>query len=492
MREKVLLVYPRHTEGFQVQPWMEVPQGLLHVAAPLLPAGFEVRILDQRFEPNWHSLLQEELELGLICVGVSAATGPQLHHALEISKAVKSIRNTPLVWGGVHPSILPEQTLHEREIDIVVMGEGEQTFLELVQTLENQSPLSAVKGICYKEQGKIIHNGPRPFIDLNDLPPLPFHLVDPRRYLMRVFGVERLSFSTSRGCPRDCAFCVNTVFNRRQWRAMKPDLAVTRMKDFIGSYGMKGLVITDSNFFVDMDRSREIFRRMIEEKLKISLTRVHICFDELSRLNEDDFRLLEKAGCKCLSIGVESGSERIRSQLHKPIDIAKLLEINRKIKQYPIVPLYFFMMGFPGETLEDLEQTVLLFRQLLAENPNALKSINIFTPYPGTELFETAVQNGLQMPQALDEWARFNYRNLPQEYPWLSKKMRQTIQMLDFCSFFVGSRGYTNPFKKTHPLAVALATLYAPLARMRVEKLFSKFPVEIKLAKMLGLFARQG
>ena len=177
--------------------------------------------------------------------------------------------------------------------------------------------------------------------------------------------------------------------------------------------------------------------------------------------------------------------------LRKPIDLVKLLEINREISRYPIVPLYFFMMGFPGETLEDLEQTVLLFRRLLAENPNAAKSINICTPYPGTEIFEIAVQNGLQVPRNLDEWANFSYRNLPQNYPWLSKEMRQTIQMLDFCSFFVGSKGYANPFKKTHPLVVALAKIYTPFGRKRVEKLFSRFPIEIKLAKMLRLYARQ-
>jgi anaerobic magnesium-protoporphyrin IX monomethyl ester cyclase len=491
MRKKVVLVYPRHTGGFHVQPWMEIPQGLLHVAAPLLPAGYDVRILDQRFEPNWRSLLHEELKRGLICVGISASTGPQLHHALEVSRVAKAVSNAPVVWGGVHPSILPEQTLQEAEIDIAVEGEGEQTFLELVQALENQGPLSAVKGIWYKQQGRIVHTGIRPFIDLNDLPALPFHLVNPLRYRMKVFGVERLSFSTSRGCPRNCAFCVNSVFNRRKWRAMKPDLVVDRMKEFVKAYGVKGLVITDSNFFVDLERSREILRRMIEEDLNLSLTRIHICFDALSKLGKDDFLLLEKAGCKCLSIGVESGSERIRTLLRKPIDTVKLLEINRNIRQYPIVPLYFFMMGFPGETEEELGQTVSLFQRLVTENPNAAKSINICTPYPGTELFEMAVQRGLRVPHSTEEWARFNYRNLPKNYPWLTKKMRQTIQMLDFCSFFIGAKAYSHPFKKTHPLAVALAKLYAPLARKRVEKSFSLFPLEIKLAKMLGLYARQ-
>lgn len=272
---------------------------------------------------------------------------------------------------------------------------------------------------------------------------------------------------------------------------MRPDLVVTRMKDFVKAYGVKGLVITDSNFFVDMDRSREILRRMIEEDLNISLTRIHICFDALSKLEKGDFLMLEKAGCKCLSIGVESGSERIRTMLHKPIDTVKLLEINRNIRRCPIVPLYFFMMGFPGETEEDLEQTVSLFQRLVTENPNAAKSMNICTPYPGTKLFEMAVQRGLRVPHRTGEWAIFNYRNLPRNYPWLTKKMRQTIQMLDFCSSFIGSRAYSHPFKKTHPMAVALATLYAPLARKRVEKSFFQFPLEIKLARMLGLYARQ-
>jgi len=488
---RVLLIYPRHTKGWQAQPWIDMPMGLLCIATPVHFAGYDVRIIDQRLEPRWRAILQEELDRNPVCIGISSTTGPQLQYALEISRIAKENGNAPVVWGGVHPSILPEQTLENRHIDIVVQGEGEETFLELVKALDTKDSPSTVKGIWYKDNGRIRHTGDRQFIDLDKQPPLAYHLIEPRKYIRRVFGVERLSFITSRGCPEECTFCFNSVFDRRRWRSMDADIAVQRMKDFVNRYNVKGVFIIDSNFFVNMDWGRRVLEAIIREDMNIVITRIHISFNTLRKMNDDDFALLQRAGCKCISIGIESGSERIRKLLKKQIDVPRLIEINRNLKKFSIMPLYFFMIGFPTETKEDLAETVSLFRTLVKENPRASKSVNIYTPFPGTELYALAVKCGLDVPQRTEDWVRFNYRNFTRNAPWASKDMRKLIEVLDFCSFFADERSYVQPFKETNKLVVLLSQLYAPLARKRVEKLLYKFSIEVKLAKLLGLYAKQ-
>ena len=490
-QRSVVLVFPRNVTGWQAQPWCDLPLGLLTVATPLHQAGYRVRIIDQRVSPDWQALLEAELERSPLCVGLSSMTGPQLHHALEVSRLVKRRDRIPVVWGGVHPSLLPEQTLENEYVDYVVQGEGEEAFLELVQALEQGRPPVDVPGVWHKRNGAPAFGGPRPFVDLNAQPELAYDLVDVPKYTRTVFGVKRLSFASSRGCTYPCAFCYNTVFHQRRWRALDAGIAVRQIKNLVNRYSVRGLFLTDANFFLDLDRARTILEDAQREIPGLVFSRLHIRFDSLVRLTDSDFALLERAGCKCLAVGIESGSERIRNLLRKPIDEARLREVNRAMRRYAIVPLYFFMMGFPTETVEELRQTCRLFTTLVQDNPRAAKSVNIYSPYPGTELMELARANGLEPPHSIKDWVSFSYRSLGSGGPWIPERNRRIIEMLDFCAFFVGETSYRRPFKQTHPLVVLLARLYAPVARKRVEAFYTGFPLEIRLARRLGLFAKQ-
>jgi radical SAM superfamily enzyme YgiQ (UPF0313 family) len=491
MSKRVLLVYPQIIKGWQAQPRVAIPMSLLCIATAVINAGYDLKIVDQRIEPRWRSILKEELRKDPICVGVSSMTGPQLRYALEISKIAKEYGNAPVVWGGIHPSLLPEQTLRNENIDIVVQGEGDETFLELVQALEGKRPLSAVKGIWYKENGQMKSTGIRPFVDLNKQPPLPYHLIEPKNYTRTMFGVEHLNFFTSRGCPHQCTFCVNAAFDKKRWRPMDPDLVVQRIKDFVKTYHVKGLVFNDSNFLSDLHRGRLILQGIIRENLNVLISKINIDIHTILKIEEEDFALLQKAGCRRLPVAVESGSEKIQTLLKKPVDIQRLLEVNRNLKKFDMVPVYLFMIGFPTETKEDLNESVSLAFRLLDENPKADTSFNIYTPFPGTELFDITVKNGLHAPERIEDWVSFNYRNLTQGAPWVSEEMRRIVEMLDFCIFFIGKRPFLEPYEKTSPLVSLLCNLYAPLARRRVKHFWGHFPVEIKLAKLFGLYAKQ-
>jgi radical SAM superfamily enzyme YgiQ (UPF0313 family) len=484
----VILIHPRAGRRWTAQPWCDLPLELICVGSPLARKGYRVQIIDQRVESDWRERLRSALAENPICVGVTSTTGPQLAQALDVSKWVKQQKDVPIVWGGTHATLLPEQTLQRPEIDYVVQGEGERTFEELVAELERGRVARDVRGLWWKERGSAVNGGERPFIDLNDEPFLDYDLVDVQRYKRTVFGVERMSFSTSRGCCFPCAFCYSTAVHRRQWRALRADLAVEQMKEFTQRYGVRGLFLTDANFFLDLDRARGILEKVVRQNLGLIFTRLHIRFDALRRLSDDDLALIEKAGCKCLAIGVESGSERVRRLLHKPLDEGELLDVNRRCKRFAIMPLYFFMIGFPTETREELKATVNLFTRLLEENPRASKSVNVYAPFPGTEMFDLAVAEGLKRPLRMEEWFSFSYRQLGAGGSWLPAPVRKTVEMLDFCSFFVDEHSYIRPYKKTNWLASAAARLYAPIARKRVSSLFYRLPLEIAAAKSLGFY----
>jgi radical SAM superfamily enzyme YgiQ (UPF0313 family) len=465
-----------------------LPLELICVGSPLARKGYRVRIIDQRVQADWRERLLSALAERPVCVGVTSTTGPQLRQALEVSQWVKQHRDVPVVWGGIHATLLPEQTLERPEIDYVVQGEGERTFEELVAELECGRAARNVPGVWWKEQGRAISGGRRPFIDLNEEPFLEYDLVDMQKHKRTVFGAETLSFSTSRGCCFPCAFCYSTVVHRRQWRALGADLAVEQMKEFARRYGVRGLFLTDPNFFLDLDRARAILEKLVREKLNLVFPRLLARLDTVCRLSDDDLALIERAGCKCLAIGVESGSERIRALLHKPVDVGELMDINRRFMRSSIVPMYYFMIGFPTETLEELKATVKLFTRLVTENPRAWKSANIYVPYPGTELYDLAVAEGLRPPSRLEEWFSFNFRQLAAGGGWLPEPLGQTVQMLDFCSNFIGDRGGAKLFKKTNWWVSAAAWAYAPIGRMRVRNMFNRMPLEIVAAKRLGLY----
>jgi anaerobic magnesium-protoporphyrin IX monomethyl ester cyclase len=484
----VVLVHPCATTRAGVQPWCDLPLELICVGSPLVRAGYRVRIIDQRVEPDWRAALRAELARQPVCVGVTSTTGPQLRHALDVSQFVKAHSRVPVVWGGIHATLLPEQTLDRPEIDFVVQGEGERTFEELVTALDRSVPVGDLAGLWRKDGGRVCHGPPRPFVDMNEEPCLEYDLVDVAKYTRTVFGVKRLSFSTSRGCSFPCAFCYSTVVHRRHFRALRAEVALDQLSAFTERYGVRGIFPTDANFFLDLDRARAILEGVVRRKLNIEFTRLHIRFDTLRQLSDEDLALCERAGVRCLALGVESGSARIRALLHKPIDEAALHEVNRRFGRSSIMPLYFFMAGFPTETRPDLKATVDLFMRLATDNPRAYVSVNTYAPFPGTELFDLAVAEGLTPPARMEDWFSFSYRNLGDRGAWLSDSMRKTVAMVDFCSFFASARGYVTPFKHTNPLASAAARIYAPLARWRMQHLIHHAPLEIVAARKLGLY----
>lgn len=488
----IILFHPSMRVGKEIHNRISLPLGLLTIATPLDLAGYRVKIIDQGIEGRWKEILFSELKKTPICVGISTKTGPQIRYALEASKIVKQNMNVPVVWGGVHPSLLPGQTLENENIDIVVQGEGEKTFLELVQALAEGKTPSQVKGIWYKENGTIKKTPPRPFIDLNKQPSLSYNLVDIHKYSMKVFGIDHIRFSSSRGCPYRCGFCYNTVFNRGKWRGLTAEKTVAEIEKIRRQFGIRGFQLTDDLFFKDMKRVRKILQKILVKKLDVVFTKLDVHGNELSKLDDDFLKLLEKVGCQMIVVGAESGSKKILNLLNKGINVSQVIEFNRRIKRFSIIPKYSFMMGFPTETKSDIRETITLILRLLDDNREAMKDINIYTPYPGTELFDLSLESGLKPPGKVEDWISFNWRTINRKNaPWITKEREELLKMLHCSSLFLEKNYFLKPIWPTNPLVVMLARLYHPIARKRVEKLYHKLPIEIRLVEWMGLYPKQ-
>ena len=487
----VLLFNPAPRSGFQAHRRVELPLSVLCPASPLARQGYRVTIVDQFADPQWERRFEEALADRPLCLGVTCMTGPQILRAIAASRRAKEVHpDLPVVWGGIHASLLPDQTLRHPDVDVVVVGEGEATFEDLVKAFQHGRPLREVAGILYKEDGKVRSTPPRGFIDIDKEPPLQYDLLDVDLYRRTLFGVDHLTFNSSRGCTFRCAFCWDPVMHKRQWRAMAPDTVLGHLRQIIRDYGVRGFLFTDDHFFIDMKRAREILEGIVRADLGITISKLQVRADTICRMDKGFLDLMVRAGVKRLTVGIESGSQRVLDLIKKDTTVEQAIEANRKLAPYPIVPLYLFMMGMPTETPDELRQSIELADRLTTENPQAVKTFNIFTPYPGTELYGVALERGLLPPERLEDWARFNFRNVHEDARWIEPETRRLVERLDFPLMFLGEQ-FTNPYRRTHPVVVSLARLYAPIARYRVRHMDVRLPIESRLAKSLGVFGRQ-
>lgn len=418
--KNVILFFPRLNPDELVETRFLMPLSLLYVATPLRYAGYNVSILDARLRDDWRDELVRLVEtLDPICVGISSLTGIQLRTAMEAAKTVKKLSPTlPVVWGGVHASLLPMETICEDFVDYVVVGEGEQAFTELVKRLDEGKPPADVMGVVYKEDGVPKRNPEPRKIDLNAVPPLAYDLVDMPRYYQPFWDTEPTgpTFITSRGCPFQCSYCYIEVFDQRLWRPIRPEKVIENLQRLIEITGTKSVFCLDDMFFTDIRRVKKICQLIIESGMTVELDNVNCRADAICRFDDEILELLTAAGVRRLFVGLESGSNRILKMIQKGSTREQAIKANQVLSRSSIKPIYAFMAGFPHETIADVKQTLSLMTTLLDDNENALiTETSFYTPFPGTTLFQECRKIGIKLPQSMSEWARMSYNHLQEE-----------------------------------------------------------------------------
>lgn len=316
-------------------------------------------------------------------IAVSVMTG-YFDKAIELLESVKP--PCPVIVGGVHSTISPEDALFFNAVDFICVGEGEGLIVELCQALKKGKDYSKIKNLGYKKNGQIVINELRPFINLDDLPVPDWGLFD-KRHLFRPFmgKVYQGSFYImSRGCPQLCTYCVNGSLRERQsgcgtyFRYQSPATTIKHLTFLKEKFG--------ATWFKFGDDSIMLLPEEYLEELARGLKPIGIqfgCSVRPETTTERKVELLKEMGCVAASVGVESGNEKIRKQvLNRHMSDETIKKAIKTLKQFGLRVSTFNMIGLPGETRENVFETIRLNRELDVDSVN----VYIVYPYPGTEI----------------------------------------------------------------------------------------------------------
>jgi radical SAM superfamily enzyme YgiQ (UPF0313 family) len=403
------------------------PLGILAVSTPLLQAGYEVRIVDSTITPDFKRRVIEELSDAL-CLAVSLVTGPMIKETVEIAQESKRLYpNLPVILGGWHPSLLPDQTLAAPYVDAVVIGQGEDAFLEMVQRIEGGEDFAGIAGVGYKDQGRIVFNPRRPLRPIADMPPKAYHLADFDAY-ERVCGRRWAMYTSSLACPYSCAYCTNEGVYGRKWNALPAAQASAEMCDLVSRYRLQLLWVVDDNFLVDRDRALEIAEGICRRGVRFDWS-IQSSTNLVNRLSVDEWKVLRRSGLSQVSQGADSGSPKIMHLMNK--DFQKLETIYlaaERLTEAGVRPSFNMIFGFPGEGRAERRESVRLIMNICRRYPGAEFWTNIFTPYPGAPVMNRAFELGIDVPKTLDGWSDFfpRYTTLP----WLKGREHRRVQTM--------------------------------------------------------------
>jgi anaerobic magnesium-protoporphyrin IX monomethyl ester cyclase len=457
------------------------PLGILAVSTPLLRAGYQVRIIDSTITPDFHKRTLEELDDAL-CLAISLVTGPMIKETVQIAKAAKALYpDKPVILGGWHPSLLPDQTLAAKYVDIVVKGQGEDALLEIVDRIAAGDSLKGVPGVGYKEDGRIVFNIPRALKPIREMPPKAYHLADFDAY-QRVCGRRWAMYTSSLACPYNCAYCTNDGVYGRKWNALEPDQVVEETTDLVSRYGLQLLWIVDDNFLVDRARAVGIAEGIVRSGVKFDWS-IQASTNLVNRLTVDELKLLRRAGLSQVSQGADSGSEKVMHLMNK--DFQKIETVHaaaRKLTEAGIRPSFNMIFGFPGEGEPERRESIRLIMDICRKYPGAEFWTNIFTPYPGSPIMQRAFELGIDVPKTMEGWVDFfpRYTTLP----WLKGKDHKRLQTMREYLRLAFNRIPIGSFQKTRTQRFMSRAVETP-ARWRLDHHVYSFPAELWLKKRI-------
>ncbi|HYL35551.1 MAG TPA: radical SAM protein [Bryobacteraceae bacterium] len=453
------------------------PLGILAVATPLLEAGYECRLIDSTITPHFKKRVLEELD-GALCLAVSLVTGPMIKETVDIAREAKRLYpKVPVVLGGWHPSLLPDQTLANQYVDVVVIGQGEDSFLEVVQHIEAGESLQGIRGVGYKQDGRLVLNPPRELRPIRDLPPKAYELADFDAY-ERVCGSRWAMYATSLACPYNCSYCTNAKVYGRKWNALPPEQAAEEMTDLVNRYHLDCVWIADDNFMVDKEHALGLAEGLIRRNFPCEWY-VQASTNLVIRCTADELKLMRRAGLTQISHGAESGSPKMMRLMNK--DFQKLENVYlaaEKCYQAGIRPSFNVIFGFPGEGDEERRESIRLVMNICRRYPGAEFWTNLFTPYPGAPIMERAFELGIKVPTTLEGWVDFfpRYTRLP----WHSDAKHNEIQtMREYLR--VAFNRVPIAKQRQHPISRAVHKMISLPARWRLDHGFYKYPVELRL-----------
>lgn len=470
-----VLIYPYIGDMDVVRDKPHLPLGLIQTAS-LAAKHYSFSIIDLRIESDWQARLKRELAGGPLFAGLSVMSGQPVARAWAVSRFIKEHSDIPVLWGGNHPSLSPQETLQDPHIDMAVIGDGEETLLEAMDRLSAGKSLKGVRGMWFKQDGKIVQNELRPPVDLDSLPLPPYHLVNVEDYVQVYRGKRMINLESSRGCAHHCRYCYHTgQSGNHRFRAMNAEKTLERMFWARDSMNLDGVYMVDDNFFLNRKRSAAVVDALKNQSRQFYWQIQGVDVPSMLKFDQAGLQDLEKSGLQRVSVGAESGSPKILNYVNKPHTVPMLLKANKLWSGFGIYIFYSWLSGLPGETLADLKKTVKVMFRIMEDNPNArLSPIYNFLPFPGTSMWDEVIDNyGFKPPESLQEWGNYDWSRVNVAY--LDPALKRTLDNLYFPSLCLDRKFEDFPAPWWLRLGVKL---YRPVAKARMKTLFAGFPAE--------------
>lgn len=441
------------------------PLGLAYMAAVLEQNNFEVKIVDCPVSEMDHEKLGKELDsFHPTIVGIGAMT-PIIESALKSAHVAKEVcPDAKVVMGGPHTTFADKQILaEEKDVDIIVRGEGEETLLELANLSPELQKIGDIKGITFRKDNQIIQSPSRTFIQDLDALPLPAYKYIPmKRY--RITGMKLLPIISSRGCPFQCSFCVASQMFGARYRARSPKNVLDEMEWLKSEYDAEGIAFQDDTLTFDKSRALEICDGMIERKLKLPWG----CSSRADVVTKEVLAKMAKAGCDEICFGVESGSQKIRDSLKKRVTTEQCTNAVKWAKEAGIFVTVSVIIGYPGETKETLQESFDFLRKVEPDDVWLCHA----TPYLGTELRTLVESKGWKMAE---DWKIYNTMNPIFEDPLLPAKEIAEMRKKFYDKFYgphyimrQAVKGYVkgNMYSKIMARTAVNYNLWRAMARM--------------------------
>lgn len=429
---KVLLVKP-HNLTDHIQPSL----GLGYLASSIRK-NHEVNILDcikDRIKPSdFYKVLDERKPE---VVGIQCYTF-DLYNVKEMLKQCKA-RHITTVLGGPHPSAVPEETMEffQDDLDCMFEGEAEIGFGRLLDKIaKNEKDLKDIPGLVWREGKKVLKNKKQLVMDIDQLGIPAWDLIRPEEYPESQHGAFFRQFPiapimTTRGCPFLCTFCAGHLVAGKSLRKRSVKSVIDEISVLYHNHGIREFHIVDDNFTLDRNFAKEFLKSLKKANLNVSWAVPNGI--RMDTLDDEMLELMKETGLYLISLGIESGSDKTLSSMKKNITIEKIRESIALIRKHNIDIAGFFILGFPGETLEDIKKTIKFSLEL------DLVRANFFTylPFPGTESFKSLESHG-----KLDklDLKRFYFMNATFTPEGMEKDVLKGLQRKAFLKFFLRPR----------------------------------------------------
>ncbi|MFH1094573.1 MAG: radical SAM protein [Candidatus Omnitrophota bacterium] len=410
---KVMLIFPPVVFSAESPKQIMPPLGIGYLGA-YLRNDYEVRLLDAALEGyeferpaadgfKCYGLTADQIkkrveEFAPDVVGISCLYSSQFETVSEICKSIKSLSADIItVSGGTHPTFLTEICLNSCPwLDLIVLGEGEETFRRLLDSFNQGSSYYDIEGIAFKENGLVRVNPKKNFIENIDTIPYPARdLLNLEKYYeidLPMGLISRkspaMNMITSRGCPYKCSFCSSSVYWGRNYRMRSAENVLEEMAQ-LKMMGIRELKFVDDNLTLDKQRAKKIFQGMIDRKFNFTWNTPNGVAAQT--LDEELIELMKKSGCYEITLAIESGDKRtLQDIIKKPIDLDKTMQTAKMIADHGIDTYGFFIIGFPQETKQGIYNTLKFMEKIKLDRV----SLFLANPLPGTEIYEECLKRG--------------------------------------------------------------------------------------------------